>query len=111
DCLPAQGEIQGEGRAGAGTALHANLARMFLNDAISDGKTEAGAAGLAFAKRCLGGKEWIVDALAVFGVDARSGVGHADVADLAAAGAREIQQIVHNLRGTESLPCDLFEQP
>ncbi len=35
---------------------------------------------------------------------------HIHIADLASAGAREIQQIVHDLRGAESLPRDLFQQ-
>ena len=57
--------------------LHANLARMFLNDAVGDGKAEAGTAGLAFARRGLGGEEGIVDALDVLGGNARSGVRNA----------------------------------
>src|SRR5260370_6519984 len=75
--LPAQGEVESESCAGAGMTLHANLAGVFLDDAVGDGKTEAGAAGLAFARRGLGGEEGIVDALDVLGSNARSGVGHA----------------------------------
>src|SRR5271169_6750074 len=81
--LPAQGKIQGESRSGPGLALHTNLAGMFLDDAVGDGKTEAGAAGLAFARRSLGGEEGIVNALNVLGSNARSGVGHADADALA----------------------------
>src|SRR5216684_1357329 len=78
--LPAQGEVESESCAGAGMTLHANLAGMFLDDAVGDGKAEAGAAGLAFARSGLGGEEGIVDALDVLGSNARSGVGntHAD---------------------------------
>src|SRR5208282_4227038 len=75
--FPAQGKIQGESRPGAGLALDTNLASMFLDDAVGDGKAEAGAAGLACARGSLGGEEWIVNALNVFRRDARSGVGHA----------------------------------
>src|SRR5580698_795684 len=185
DGLPAQGEIQSEGGSGAGMTLHANLAGVFLDDAISDRKAQAGAAGLAFARGSLGGKKRIVNALNILGRDAGSGVGHAhadalaverghaqraaarhgifgiqeqvqehllqssriplngrqfgleyilhldlgylelvlqqsqgvgdyfvhvDVTDLAAAGAREIQQVVDDLRGAEGLPRDLLEQ-
>src|SRR5580692_834537 len=185
DCLPAHGEVQGESGSLARMTLHANLAGMFLDDAVGDGEAQTGAAGLAFARRSLGGKERIVDALNVLGSDAASGVGHryADtlsierghaqcaaarhsvfgvqeqiqehllqssrialnggqlgleyvfhldlgdlelvfqqrqrlsdyfvyihIADLAAASAREIQQIVHDFRGTEGLPRDLLQQ-
>src|SRR5258708_23539245 len=75
--LPAQGEVESESCAGAGMTLHANLAGMFLDDAVGDRKTEAGAAGLAFARRGLGGEEGVVDALDVLGSNARSGVGYA----------------------------------
>src|SRR5258708_32985414 len=58
--------------------FHANLSRVFLNDAVGDGESQAGAPGLAFAGRSLGGKEWIVDALNVLRGDARPGVSYAD---------------------------------
>src|SRR5580704_6909654 len=76
NCLPAEREIEREGRASAGMTLHANLARVLLNDAVGDRKSEAGAAGLAFARRSLRSKERIVNALNVFRRDARPGVGH-----------------------------------
>src|SRR5580700_6197450 len=185
DSLPAQGEIEGESGSLSGMALHTNLASMFLDDAVGDGKAEAGAAGLTFARRSFSGKERIVNALNVLGGNAAPGVGHAHanaltvdrrdaqgaaarhgvfgvqeqvqehllqssrvalngwqlrfwrvmhfdlghlelvfeqservgdyfvdihIADLAAAGAREIQQVVDDLRRAEGLPCDLLEQ-
>src|SRR6266851_7177581 len=63
--------------------FYANLSSMFLNDAVGDGKSQAGASGLAFAGRGLGGKERIVDALDVLGSDARSRVGYAHANALA----------------------------
>src|SRR6266446_1553392 len=77
DCLPAQWKIEGEGCARPRMALHTNLAGVFLDDAVGHGKAQAGAAGLALARRGLGRKERIVDALDVLGGKARSGVGHA----------------------------------
>src|SRR5271155_2754122 len=184
DSLPAQREIEGEGGSLPRMAFHANLASMFLDDAVGDGKAQTGAAGLAFAGRSLGGKERIVNALNVLRGNAAPGVGHAHadaltverghaqratarhgvlrvqeqvqehllqsprialnggqsgfrcvvhfdlghlelvfeqservgdyfvdihIADLAAAGAREIQQVVDDLRGAEGLPGDLLE--
>src|ERR1700689_5787574 len=67
--LPAQGEIQGEGGAFPRMAFYTNLASVFLDDAVGHGKTEAGAAGLAFAGRSLSSKERIVNALNVLGRD------------------------------------------
>src|SRR5271168_85487 len=176
DSLPAQGEIEGEGGPFPGMAFDANLAGMFLDDAVGHGKTEPSAASLAFARRSLGGKERIVNALNMLGSNAAPGVGNAhadaltierghaqraaarhgvfriqeqvqknllqssrialnggqaglrrvlhfdlghlelmfeqservddyfvdiDLANLAAAGAGEIQQVVHDLRGAE----------
>src|ERR1019366_2285132 len=76
-CLPAQGKIQRKRRSCTRLALHANLARMFLDDAVGDRKAETSAAGLALARRSLGSKERIVNAWDVLGRNARSGVGHA----------------------------------
>src|SRR6202158_2668816 len=66
DCLPDQREIQGEGGAFARAALHADIARVFLDDAVGDRKSKACAAILAFRRRRLGSEERIVDALDVF---------------------------------------------
>src|ERR1700687_4498453 len=80
DFLPDQREIQGEGGSFARAALHADIARMFLNDAVSDRKSKTGAAILALRGRRLGREKWIVDALNVFLRNARAGIGdaHAD---------------------------------
>src|ERR1700687_3186818 len=80
DGLPDPREIQGEGGAFARAALHADIARVFLNDAVGDRKSKTGAAILALRGRRLGGEKWIVDALNVFLRNARAGVGdaHAD---------------------------------
>ena len=75
-----QWKIQGEGGAFARAALHADIARVFLDDAVGDRKSKTGAAILAFGGRRLGGEKWIVDAVNVFLRNARAGVGdaHAD---------------------------------
>src|SRR6266851_8385048 len=80
DDLSDQRKIQGEGGAFARAALHADIARVFLNDAVGDRKSKTGAAILALRGRRLGGEKWIVDALNVFLRNARAGVGdaHAD---------------------------------
>src|ERR1700733_209435 len=78
NCLPAQGEIQSEGGPGAGLALYSDLSRVFLDDAVGDGKAEPCAASLALTRRSLGGEEGIVNALDVLGRDASAGVGNAD---------------------------------
>src|SRR5580658_6952788 len=78
DSLAAQREIEGEGGSLPGMALHANLSGVFLDDAVGDGKAEAGAAGLAFARRSLGGEERIVNALNMLRGNAGSGIGDAD---------------------------------
>src|SRR5271156_1979947 len=88
DCLPGgdQWEIQGEGGAFAGAALHADIARMFLDDAVSDGQPETGAASLAIRGRRFGGEKWIVDALNVFLRNARAGIGDAHADEFAVHG-------------------------
>src|SRR5208282_3384220 len=82
DCLPRryQWKIQGEGGAFARAALHADVARVFLDDAVGDRKPKTGAATLAFRRSRLGREEWIVDAVDVFLRNARACVGdaHAD---------------------------------
>ena len=67
DRLPAEWEIQSESGTGARMAFHANFACVFLDDAVSNGKAQAGAARLAFARRRLGGEERVVDPLNVLG--------------------------------------------
>src|SRR5260370_11810238 len=82
ECLPdrQQWKIQGEGRAFARAALHADVARVFLDDAVSDRKPKTGAAILSFRGRSLSREKWVVDAVNVFLGNARAGVGdaHAD---------------------------------
>src|ERR1700722_7660669 len=79
DSLPGQREIEIKARAFAGTALHANLPRMFLDDSVTHRQAQARAPWLALARR-LGGEEPIIDALNVLLRDSRTGVRyhHAD---------------------------------
>src|SRR5208282_107868 len=74
DCLPHQRKIQGEGGAFARAALHADIARVFLDDAVGYRKSKTGTAILALRGRRLGGEKWIVDALNVFLRNARTGI-------------------------------------
>src|ERR1035438_632022 len=68
DCLPRryQWKIQGEGGAFARAALHADIARVFLDDAVGDREPKTGTAVLPFRGRGLGSEKWIVDAVNVF---------------------------------------------
>src|SRR5580698_7995948 len=86
DGLPAQWEIQGESCARPGMAFHANLSRVFLDDAVGNGKAKAGTARLAFARQSLGGKKGIINTLNVLGCDTRSGIGNGDADTLAIHG-------------------------
>src|SRR5208282_6447185 len=65
DSLPGryQWKIQGEGGAFARAALHADITRVFLDDAVGDGEPKSGAAVLAIRRRRLGGEERVVDTL------------------------------------------------
>src|SRR5690242_20392859 len=76
DCLPAQWEIECERGAGFRITLHANLARMFLNNAVSHRQPQARAPALALSGSRLGREERIVNALDVFGRDSRACVRH-----------------------------------
>ena len=49
-----------------GRALHADLAGMFLDDAVGHRQSQPGSPGVAGLGLVLGGEEWIVDAMDVF---------------------------------------------
>src|SRR5579864_213830 len=66
DGLPGQGKIQVKRRAFAGPTLHANLARMLLDNAIGNRQAQPCAPLLACLGGCFRGKERIVDAGYVF---------------------------------------------
>src|ERR1700722_9897692 len=70
DSLPGQREIKVERSPFAMPALHSNLPGVLLNDAVGYGQTKSRAPRLAFAGRCLGGKEWVVNPVDVFLCDA-----------------------------------------
>src|ERR1700733_1538060 len=91
DGLSNEWEVQSEGGTGARTAFHANLAGMFLDNPVGNGKAEASAARLAFARRSLGSEEGIINALNVLGCDARSRIGDA-YADALAIQRRHAQR-------------------
>src|SRR4051812_26689231 len=69
DCLPHHGKFKGKRGALTVTAVHLNLASMFLDDSVGDGYPEAGAPPLTLAGFCLGSKERIVNAVEMFGSD------------------------------------------
>src|SRR6202453_1151916 len=79
-----QGEIQGEGGAFARAALHADVTRVLLDDAVGDRKTTTGAAGLPLHRCGLGSEKRVVDALNVFLRNDRACVGDANADTLAA---------------------------
>src|SRR5512135_2868669 len=87
DRLANQGELQVERGAFPRTAFHGDFAGMFLNDAVGDGESQAGAAGLAVARRILGGEERIVNAVNVLLGDALAGIGDGYVHPGAVRGA------------------------
>src|SRR6202451_429291 len=74
--LPAQGKIQGKRGSGARVTFDANFSRVLLDDAVGNRKAQPGAAALAFLRRSLGSKEWIVDSVDVLRRNARPTVGH-----------------------------------
>src|SRR5260370_14082636 len=74
DSLSDQREIQGEGGAFARAALHADVARVFLDDAVGDRKSKTRTAILALRRGSLGRVKWIVDALNVLLGDTRSSI-------------------------------------
>src|SRR3974390_3716945 len=86
DCLPAQGEVESEGRAATGIAFDPNLPGVFLNNAVGHRETESCASVLAFLGGRLGGEERIVDAMNVFGRNAGPGVGAAYTHEVAVGG-------------------------
>src|SRR5271157_1760605 len=71
---PQQGKLKVEGCAGADGALDMYLAGVLLDDAVGDGKPQAGTAAVASAGYVFGGEKRIVDALQVFGRDPGAGV-------------------------------------
>src|SRR5579885_2287263 len=102
DCLPAQGEIQGESGAGPGIALYANLARMFLDDAVRYGEAQTCAAILTFPGCRLRCKKRIVDSLNVFRRNPRSGVRDAHTYEFAVAGRdAQLAAARHGIFGIE----------
>src|SRR5260370_38555238 len=69
NCFPGGGQLNVEGRALARCRAHVNLSRVFFDDAVAYGKSEARAPAVA-----LGGEEGIKDAVNVFPPNPRAGV-------------------------------------
>src|SRR4051812_38433338 len=74
DRLSHHWEFHVEAGALAGLALHTDLAGVFLDDAVGDREPEAGATAATLRRTILGGEEWIVNAMNMFGRDARASV-------------------------------------
>src|SRR5579864_29274 len=87
DRLANQGKLQVERGAFPRAAFHGDFARMFLNDAVGDREPQAGAAGLAVARRILGGEEGVVNAVNVLLGDALAGVADGHIHPGPVAGA------------------------
>src|SRR6476660_184385 len=77
DGLPGQRKIQVKRRPLAGTALHANLARVFLDNSVRNRQAESGTPLLACLRCSFRSKEWVVDACDMFGRNAAARVRHA----------------------------------
>src|ERR1035438_4232491 len=74
--IPQQGKLELKGCAGADGAFDMNFAGVLLDDAVGDGKSQAGAAAVAGFGGGLGGEKRIVYALEVLRFDATAGVGN-----------------------------------
>ena len=111
DGLPDQGEIQGERGAFPWTALHADMPRMLLDNAVGDRKSKTGAAILAFGRRRLGGEEGIVDFLNVLRRDAGARVRDADADKIAVQGGHaQHAAAIHCVLGVqEQIQEDLLQ--
>src|SRR5579864_3390160 len=102
DCLPAQWKIERERRARSWIAFHANFARMLLDDAVRDRKSQPGAAVLPLGRRRLRREKWIVNALYVFRRDARAGIGNSHAHHVAVAGGHlQLTTARHRVFGVE----------
>src|ERR1700756_412177 len=85
--LPGQREIQVEGGSFSGTALHANLSCMLLDDAVSYRKAQPCSAALAFRGHIFSGEKWIVDTVDMFLRYTRAGIRHGNAHALSVGGA------------------------
>src|ERR1035438_5929877 len=103
--FPQQGKFKMEGCAGADGAFDVNLAGVLLDDAVGDGKSQAGAAAVAGTGHILGGKKRIIDSFEVLGRDAASGVvhqrGHEVVATVGQRGYAQAAAAGHGLLGVQ----------
>src|SRR5579859_2480212 len=100
-----------KGGADADGALDVDLAGVLLDDAVAYGEAEAGAAPFAGLGSGLGSKEWVINALEIFGRDAGAGVGN-DGLDVAVDDGREAQfsALRHGVFGVEQqVKEDLLE--
>src|SRR6478736_10361959 len=78
DGLPGQRKIQMKRRSLAGATLHANLARVFLDDSVRNRQAQPGTSLLACLRCSFRGEERIVDPRNVFGRNATSSISDAD---------------------------------
>src|ERR1700749_1753298 len=74
--VPCHGKFEMERGAAADLALHLDLARMLLDNAVAHCYPQSCAPALAFAHGHFGGEEGIVNALPVFQRNARPGIGY-----------------------------------
>ena len=71
--FPHRREFQSERRAFPGRGADVNFSSVFFDDAVADGKAQAGAAAAGF-----GGEKWIEDAVQIFARNPDAGVGDFD---------------------------------
>src|SRR6202035_5715207 len=112
DSLPGQREIEVEGSAFPMAAFHSNLSRMLLNNAVGHGQTESCTSRLAFARRRLGRKEWIVNPVNVLlrNTAARIGDHHPDAVAIR-CGDAERSAIAHRVFGIQEQVQEHLLQP
>src|SRR5436305_15045572 len=85
--FPHHGEFNEKCSALAILALHPDLAGVLLDDSVSYGQAQAGAAALAFARRRFRCEKWIVNSRQVLGCNTAAGVADRDVDAAPIAGA------------------------
>src|SRR5262249_12437374 len=74
DCLPDHGEFHDERRPAARRAVNPDFPRVFLNDSVGDGKSQARPAASARFRLALSGEEGVINTMDVFLRDATSGI-------------------------------------
>src|ERR1700686_2259738 len=112
DGLPRQREIEVEGSAFAGAALHSNFPSVLLNDAVGYGQAQPGASRLPFTGRRLGGEEWVVNPVDMLLRNAAAGIrDHHARASPILSGVAQRPAIAHRIFGIQKQVQEHLLQP